>query len=349
MCSSTPLRTAMGAVGPGCWDGCMVRVTVLPRFGTASARRLVSERRLVAAGGRLGRLTGPARPVAGPGRRRRRRRLGLGRWVGLGPGRGGRAGRREPQAHANLLGVDLDGRAALALRGLPGAALEPADDHTAGPLVEAPADVLGLVTPDAHPEVGRLAVLPPVGVPDALVDREPEVGHGHPVGGEAQLRVVGQVAGEGDLVVAHLRAPSVVLRRTILRSLPNIRSNCDIHPPQRGHGRVWPEQGVLPDWEAGMIELAEVIAELRRELQEAMNAGEGEQLRFELGPVELEATVAVEKSGGGGVKVRFWVIEVGGDAKVGEVSTHRVKLALQPRQAGGGRVWVASDAAPGER
>jgi Trypsin-co-occurring domain 2 len=49
-----------------------------------------------------------------------------------------------------------------------------------------------------------------------------------------------------------------------------------------------------------MIELAEVIAELRRELQEAMNAGEGEQLRFELGPVELEATVAVEKSGGGG-------------------------------------------------
>jgi hypothetical protein len=98
-----------------------------------------------------------------------------------------------------------------------------------------------------------------------------------------------------------------------------------------------------------MIELAEVIAELRRELQEAMNAGEGEPLRFELGPVELEATVAVEKSGGGGAKVRFWVIEVGGDAKVGEVSTHRVKLSLQPRLAGGGRVWVASDAAPGER
>src|SRR5215207_7868183 len=104
MCSSTPLRTAMGAVGPGCWDGCMVRVTVLPRFGTASARRLVSERRLVAAGGRLGGLTAPARPVAGPGRRRRGLWLGVG--VGLGPGRGGggRPGRREPQAHAHLLG-----------------------------------------------------------------------------------------------------------------------------------------------------------------------------------------------------------------------------------------------------
>jgi hypothetical protein len=49
-----------------------------------------------------------------------------------------------------------------------------------------------------------------------------------------------------------------------------------------------------------MIELAQVIGELRRELQEVLNAGEGEQLRFELGPAELEATVAVEKSGGGG-------------------------------------------------
>ncbi|HET7519427.1 MAG TPA: trypco2 family protein [Actinomycetes bacterium] len=98
-----------------------------------------------------------------------------------------------------------------------------------------------------------------------------------------------------------------------------------------------------------MIELAEVIGELRRELQEALNAGEGERLRFELGPVELEATVVVEKSGGGGAKVRFWVVEVGGDAKVAEVSTHRVKLALQPRLAGGGKVWVAADEEPGER
>jgi hypothetical protein len=98
-----------------------------------------------------------------------------------------------------------------------------------------------------------------------------------------------------------------------------------------------------------MIELAEVIGELRRELQEVLNAGEGEQLRFELGPAELEATVAVEKSGGGGAKVRFWVIEIGGDAKVGEVTTHRVKLALQPRLAGGGKVWVAAAEEPGER
>src|SRR4029453_14376146 len=148
---------------------------------------------------------------------------------------GRRPDRREAHAHAHLLGVDLDGRAPLALRGLPGAALESAHDHAPGPLVQAAADVLGLVAPDVDPEVGRLAVLPAVGVPDALVDREPEPGHGHHVGGEAQLRVVGQVAGEGHLVVAHLRAPSVVLRRAIVPSLPNIRSKCDSHRT----GRSW--------------------------------------------------------------------------------------------------------------
>lgn len=99
-----------------------------------------------------------------------------------------------------------------------------------------------------------------------------------------------------------------------------------------------------------MIELAEVIGELRHELQQAMDAGEGEPLRFELGPVELEATVAVEKGGGGGAKVRFWVIELGGDAKASQASTQRIKLALQPRLAGSSEApWVSGDEEPDER
>jgi hypothetical protein len=98
-----------------------------------------------------------------------------------------------------------------------------------------------------------------------------------------------------------------------------------------------------------MIELAEVIGELRRELQQAMHAGEGEPLRFELGPVELEATVAVEKGGSGGAKVRFWVLELGGDAKASQTSTQRIKLALQPRLASGEPPWVAAEATSRER
>jgi hypothetical protein len=98
-----------------------------------------------------------------------------------------------------------------------------------------------------------------------------------------------------------------------------------------------------------MIELGVVIGELRRELQEAMNQGKDQPLRFELGPVELEATVAIEKGGSGGAKVRFWVVELGGDAKVTKSSTQRIKLALQPRLASGQSAWVASDEADEER
>jgi hypothetical protein len=81
----------------------------------------------------------------------------------------------------------------------------------------------------------------------------------------------------------------------------------------------------------GMIELGEVVAELRRELQQAMDAGEGQPLRFELGPVELETTVAVEKGGGGGAKVRFWVLELGGDEGQPVLHpAHQASLAATP-------------------
>jgi Trypsin-co-occurring domain 2 len=62
------------------------------------------------------------------------------------------------------------------------------------------------------------------------------------------------------------------------------------------------------------VELAQVIGQLRRELSVAMREGEGEDLRFELGPVELELTVGVSKEAGPNAKVRFWVVELGGGA-----------------------------------
>lgn len=46
---------------------------------------------------------------------------------------------------------------------------------------------------------------------------------------------------------------------------------------------------------AERVELAQVIGQLRQELSAAMRDGEGKDLRFELGPVELELTVAVSK------------------------------------------------------
>ncbi|MFL6122300.1 trypco2 family protein [Actinophytocola sp.] len=82
------------------------------------------------------------------------------------------------------------------------------------------------------------------------------------------------------------------------------------------------------------VELAEMIAQLRAELVEAMRAGDGAELRFELGPVELELTVAMSKEVKPGAKVRFLVVELGADAALASSSTQRIKLTLAPRRPG---------------
>jgi Trypsin-co-occurring domain 2 len=98
-----------------------------------------------------------------------------------------------------------------------------------------------------------------------------------------------------------------------------------------------------------VIELASVIRDLRGELQDAIEAGRGEALRFELGPIEWEVTLAVDRTGGGTGKVRFWVLELGGEHQTDTANTQRVKLSLTPRlgESSAG-VQVAGDAVPGE-
>ena len=100
-----------------------------------------------------------------------------------------------------------------------------------------------------------------------------------------------------------------------------------------------------------MVELAEVIGQLRTELTAAIRAGEGADLRFELGPVDLELTVTVGKEVTPGAKVKFWVMELGADATVSSNSIQRIKLSLDPRWAGqpDRRPEVSGDSVVGER
>ena len=99
-----------------------------------------------------------------------------------------------------------------------------------------------------------------------------------------------------------------------------------------------------------MIELSEVIAELRRELSEAIATGRDEQIRFELGPIELEATVALAREVKAGAKVRFWVVELGADSEFDRSSAQRIKVTLQPRDgASGAAPWVSGAEMPNER
>ena len=96
------------------------------------------------------------------------------------------------------------------------------------------------------------------------------------------------------------------------------------------------------------VELAQVISQLRQELSAAMR--EGEDLRFELGPVELELTVAVSKEAGPNAKVRFWVVELGADAMVASQATQRITLTLDPRRRGvAGKPVISGSEQAGER
>ncbi|MFH8973556.1 trypco2 family protein [Streptomyces sp. NPDC017890] len=102
-----------------------------------------------------------------------------------------------------------------------------------------------------------------------------------------------------------------------------------------------------------MIELADMVRELRDQLNCALaGAGTG-PIRFELGPVEIEATVAIDRAGGAAGKVNFWVVEANSDVSVASNRTHRVTLTLQPTLVtpdGTHRhVLISGDEADGER
>ncbi len=94
------------------------------------------------------------------------------------------------------------------------------------------------------------------------------------------------------------------------------------------------------------IPLAEVIQQLRQELQTAIETAEGQGLRFEVQDLELEVQVLVTKGGsvkmGGGGEVKFWVLGAKGEGEMaGKYESSRlqkVKLKLLPKTGEGGNV-----------
>jgi hypothetical protein len=76
--------------------------------------------------------------------------------------------------------------------------------------------------------------------------------------------------------------------------------------------------------------LAEAIKGIRAELSDAMAAGEGERLRFDVGAVELEFAVDVQRDLQARAGVKVWVVEIGGSGGWSRDSAHRVKVTLNP-------------------
>jgi hypothetical protein len=85
--------------------------------------------------------------------------------------------------------------------------------------------------------------------------------------------------------------------------------------------------------DVGLVPLGEAIRSLRVELLQAMQDARGEELRFAIGPVELEfqLTATTEASAGGAV--RFWVIDADAKGSRASGSTHTLKVTLTPVHA----------------
>lgn len=84
------------------------------------------------------------------------------------------------------------------------------------------------------------------------------------------------------------------------------------------------------------VALADLIEAVRVDLEQAILKGQGHQLRFLLGPVELDLGVVVTREAGGGFSLKVPWLEIGAEAKArrsGERS-QRVHVVLNPPDTG---------------
>lgn len=88
------------------------------------------------------------------------------------------------------------------------------------------------------------------------------------------------------------------------------------------------------------VGLADAVRGVRAELQAAMAEGQGEALRFEVGPVELEFAVDVRKETGAEAGARVYVVSFGAKGSQAATATHRMKLTLLARDAQGNPAQV---------
>ena len=79
----------------------------------------------------------------------------------------------------------------------------------------------------------------------------------------------------------------------------------------------------------GELGLAEVIAQIRRELADAVAAGEHADIQFPVGEVTVEFKVGVTRSGGGKGGLRVWVLELGAEAQYSKESLQTVTMILE--------------------
>ena len=83
------------------------------------------------------------------------------------------------------------------------------------------------------------------------------------------------------------------------------------------------------------IELSELIENLRNDLLVSKKLGEGRELRFDVEEAEIEVQFTARRDVEGKGMVKFYVIEAGGGANVGQETVQKIRLKLKPKDPSG--------------
>jgi NTP-dependent ternary system trypsin peptidase co-occuring protein len=79
------------------------------------------------------------------------------------------------------------------------------------------------------------------------------------------------------------------------------------------------------------IDLSKVIQQLRYDIEKTWWEGQQSAVAMEVGPVELEVSVAVEQNADAKLGVKFYVINASSGIKGTATDTQRIKIVLTPR------------------
>ena len=101
--------------------------------------------------------------------------------------------------------------------------------------------------------------------------------------------------------------------------------------------------GDTPQPQGTVAGLADAVNALRAELSEAMEAGRGQPLQFEVGAVTMDFTVELSADAGAKGGVRFWVVELGASGSVQRKGMHTVSIKTKPRARNGQRALIADE------
>lgn len=90
------------------------------------------------------------------------------------------------------------------------------------------------------------------------------------------------------------------------------------------------------------VGLADAVKGIRAELDAAMTEGAGKDVQFEVGPVELEFAVDIQKDAKADFGVRIWVVSLGAKGGASHDSTNRIKVVLNPKDEKGKKLKISS-------